>query len=364
MNQVREHNERAKAEDAALAAHARTAVGRAGTPSDGPTSLPSLLESESQSGSNNVQQFEMNRVDTTLADVFQLLSLFFLTIGKVRSAPATYCQLAAMQKLLDHMKESGVYTKVDLQPFKSRLAELKATIMAEVDLVQPGELDMPHPPAAPGTVAASILNEDPEAHAALTKLLLRKHDKCESRLVELLSSLQTISVDLVPLHQRLVTLRRQLIAIGSKGLKVNKTELDTVADELRKIEQSRRDGKFVVDGEIPTQGQAILSGLLEETFDILQEIHSREEEVAPQLKPIFERLTDMRAQLEKLTLTHRWTLRETDLYNFQVSLQEIDRLRVDGKFVDAEGNKPHGQRVRFTFTLHRAYIWLSLGCLF
>ena len=38
----------------------------------------------------------MNRVDTTLADVFQLLSLFFLTIGKSRSAPATYCQLATM----------------------------------------------------------------------------------------------------------------------------------------------------------------------------------------------------------------------------------------------------------------------------
>jgi hypothetical protein len=38
-----------------------------------------------------------NRVDTTLKDVFQLLSLFFLTIGKSREAPATLCQLAAMK---------------------------------------------------------------------------------------------------------------------------------------------------------------------------------------------------------------------------------------------------------------------------
>lgn len=38
-----------------------------------------------------------NRLDTTLADVFNLLSLFFLTIGKTNEAPATYSQLASMR---------------------------------------------------------------------------------------------------------------------------------------------------------------------------------------------------------------------------------------------------------------------------
>lgn len=38
---------------------------------------------------------EPNRVDTILADVFALLSLFFLTIGKSRETPATYCQIVA-----------------------------------------------------------------------------------------------------------------------------------------------------------------------------------------------------------------------------------------------------------------------------
>ncbi|TCD67600.1 hypothetical protein EIP91_012230 [Steccherinum ochraceum] len=40
-----------------------------------------------------------NRLDTTLADVFNLLSLFFLTIGKTRECPATYCQIASMRRL-------------------------------------------------------------------------------------------------------------------------------------------------------------------------------------------------------------------------------------------------------------------------
>lgn len=40
---------------------------------------------------------EPNRVDTIIADVFGLLSLFFLTIGKSRETPATYSQIASMR---------------------------------------------------------------------------------------------------------------------------------------------------------------------------------------------------------------------------------------------------------------------------
>ena len=44
-------------------------------------------------------------------------------------------------------------------------------------------------------------------------------------------------------------------------------------------------------------------------------------------------------------MTHRWSLRETDLWNYSLSLQEIDNMRIEGKFVDAEGNRPDGQYV-------------------
>ncbi len=40
---------------------------------------------------------ESNRVDQVLNDVFGLLSLFFLTIGKVRESPGTFCQIASMR---------------------------------------------------------------------------------------------------------------------------------------------------------------------------------------------------------------------------------------------------------------------------
>lgn len=145
-----------------------------------------------------------------------------------------------------------------------------------------------------------------------------------------------LSVELVPIHQRLVSIRRQLVAIAAK-LKPSKAEVKPLVEELRKIDSSRVDGKFLGPGgsSVPT-GQAILVGLLEECFEICQDIRAREGEdnVAAPLRPIWERLAEMRAQLERLRvysvftwlpsryayfgrfteLTHRWTLRETDLY--------------------------------------------------
>jgi hypothetical protein len=52
-----------------------------------------------------------NRLDTALADVFNLLSLFFLTIGKTREIPAIYCQLVSIRVrlilLLFYLEKDG-----------------------------------------------------------------------------------------------------------------------------------------------------------------------------------------------------------------------------------------------------------------
>jgi hypothetical protein len=93
--------------------------------------------------------------------------------------------------------------------------------------------------------------------------------------------------------------------------------------------------------------QALCSSLLEECFEIAQEIKADEESkyVATSLKPIYDRLSAIRSELESLVLTHRWSLRETDLWNYSLSLQEIDKMRIEGKFVDSDGNRPPGQYV-------------------
>ncbi|KAF9054443.1 hypothetical protein BJ165DRAFT_1382078 [Panaeolus papilionaceus] len=270
-----------------------------------------------------------NRLDTTLADVFSLLSLFYLTIGKTRDAPATYSQIASMRQILNHMNESAVYNETDLAPFHKRLADLRHIIQSDAESSK-------HP-------------------KAITKLLDRQLNECDMIVKQLQDSLSVLSPELVPVHQRLVTIRRQLVALAAKEGS-QKAELKPLQEELRRIDSTRVDGKFLGPGGVVPASQAICSSLLEECFDIAQEIKAHEDSknVASSLKPIYDRLTEIRAELESLVLTHRWSLRETDLWNYSLSLQEIDKMRVEGKFVDSEGSRPPGQYV-LLYLLRRCY---------
>ncbi|KAL0953397.1 hypothetical protein HGRIS_004636 [Hohenbuehelia grisea] len=270
-----------------------------------------------------------NRVDTTLADVFSLLSLFYLTIGKTRDAPATYSQIASMRQILNHMNESAVYNESDLAPFNRRLKDLRSIVQHDAESNKHGQ--------------------------ALTKLLERQLNECDTILRSLEDSLKVLSPELIPIHERLVTIRRQLVALAAKEGS-HKAELKPIQEELRRIDSKRVDGKFLGPGGIVPASQAICSSQLEECFDIAQEIKALEDSknVATSLKPIYDRLAEIRAELENLVLTHRWSLRETDLWNYSLSLQEIDKMRIDGKFVDSEGNRPGGQYV-LLYILRRCY---------
>ncbi|TFK74944.1 hypothetical protein BDN72DRAFT_955296 [Pluteus cervinus] len=281
-----------------------------------------------------------NRLDTTLADVFSLLSLFYLTIGKTKDMPATYCQIASMRQILNHMNESAVYNESDLLPFRRRLGELRQIIQVDVE---------------------STTGKNPKP---LVELLGRQLSECEAIVSQLDSSLSVLSPELHPIHQRLVKIRRQLVALAAKEGS-HKAELKPFQEELRflplrvggvSLEATRVDGKFMGPGGVVPASQAICTSLLEECFDITQEIKAQEDSknVASSLKPIYDRLSDMRSELESLVLTHRWSLRETDLWNYSLSLQEIDKMRIDGKFVDSEGNRPPGQYV-LLYLLRRCY---------
>ncbi|KAG2150258.1 uncharacterized protein EDB93DRAFT_1142463 [Suillus bovinus] len=270
-----------------------------------------------------------NRVDTTLADVFSLLSLCYLTLGRTKECPAVYSQLASIRQLLRHMEESGVYNESDLAPFQRRLSELRHIVQQDAES-----------------------SKHPEA---MTKLLERQFNECDVIMRSLQDSLSVLSVELVPIHERLVTIRRQLVALAAKEGS-HKAEIKSLAEELRKIDSKRVDGKFLGPGGIMPSSQALCTSLIEECFDILQQIKAQDESknVASSLKPIHDRLNELRAELENLVLTHRWSLRETDLYNYSMSLHEIDKMRIDGKFVDTEGNRPPGQYV-LLYLLRRCY---------
>lgn len=116
----------------------------------------------------------------------QLLSLFYLVLGKSRESPATFCMLVTMKRLLTHRKqqphtqnlapaltqlqpypvtESGIYTEPDLLPFQARLAELKVII----------EDGRPKPGIGPTQPQSNVADVREEVMATL---LLRKWNDC------------------------------------------------------------------------------------------------------------------------------------------------------------------------------------------
>ncbi|PKI86031.1 hypothetical protein MVES_000141 [Malassezia vespertilionis] len=281
---------------------------------------------ESNASSGGVTK--STRVDTMLVDVFYLLSLFFITVGRSRECPAMYSQIGCMKQLLDHFDESAVYTEADLKPFASRIDELR-------EIVKHDERENKHPPQ-------------------LTKLIMRKLNACQQVLSQLQNRLSVLSVELLPIHQKLIHIRRQLFAAAAKP-KPAKADIKQLLEELRKIDAKRVDGKFLGPGgsSVP-EGQEVLAGLLESCFDFSNDILVRNGTVSSTLLPIYDRLIDTKQQLEHLEQRHRWTLRETDLWTYHLTLKDVDRLRVNGKFVDNEGKQPEGQQL-LLYLLRRCY---------
>lgn len=77
---------------------------------------------------------------------------------------------------------------------------------------------------------------------------------------------------------------------------------------------------------------------------------SRKGEIPEAFQDKYVVLVDIRNKLEKLSLTQAWSLRETDLYDYQRQLDKIDESRIDSNFVDGKGNFAdlYVQRVRLS----------------
>lgn len=77
----------------------------------------------------------------------------------------------------------------------------------------------------------------------------------------------------------------------------------------------------------------------------------REGKIDERFREQYERLLEIRNQLDRLSVTQAWSLRETDLFVYQRKLDRIDEARVNGNFVDAEGQPAdlHAQRVSIFF---------------
>lgn len=131
---------------------------------------------------------EQNRVDTVLDDCFRLISLFFLTIGRNREAPAIYSCVATVKRLLDHLKEAAFYLPADLRSISDHLDKWQQTI-------ERGK------------------NEHSEH---LLTLLQARIDLCKVTLMELKAPLKNLDEKDMRTYEKLVSILRSLSACNAR----------------------------------------------------------------------------------------------------------------------------------------------------
>ncbi|KAI8376964.1 hypothetical protein BD560DRAFT_482310 [Blakeslea trispora] len=261
-----------------------------------------------------------NRLNDVLDDIMALLSLFFMSLGRNRESPAVYVQLVTVERYLDQLSHMGIYTDTILLENQDRLKDIENILFAD------------------------------SSGSCFVELLKHKLKMCKETLSLLLLNVQDVSESLKPLHEELVDLRRKLSLLAQKPNGYTASEVDQIQEKLREYDNTK-----IELFKANPKGKELIEGLLEQLHEESQDMKASTNSVSESLAPIVERLKQIKTQLERLALTHKWTLRETDLYTFHLQLQEVEKLRRDGKFKDPSSDTvPEGQAV-VNFLLRGCY---------
>ncbi|KAK4680433.1 hypothetical protein QC764_213090 [Podospora pseudoanserina] len=250
-----------------------------------------------------------NRLDKVLESCFQLISLFFMTIGRTTDVPAAYALTSTVKRLLDHLTEAGLFSPKDLDSLSDTL----------------GRLD------------GILKNANAQHSPYLVELLSKREELCKTMLTKLREKLDELDKPLQAIYERLISIMRSMSLANTKT-KFATSEVQKLQAKLKEIEESRVDGKFVDEEGNEIRGSDLVSALLARCLRWSDIVLERKGQIPEAFRTKYEILTGVRNDLEKLSITQAWSLRETDLYDFQRELDKIDESRVDGNWVDDEGN--------------------------
>jgi hypothetical protein len=266
-----------------------------------------------------------------LDDCFQLISLAYLTVGKNHEPPAVYSYISTIKRLLDHLKEATFYSQKDLEALDKNLQDCRR-------YVERGR-------------------EEYSPH--LLTLLDARIKVCEETLAELKLNLSELTPELTPKWEKLVSILRSLCGCNARS-KFPHDEVEEYSEELNKLDEELKEygirayetegtteeklAEMVDKMQLATEhpepapdAKTLIGTLLRRNLLWVTLIKQKQGRIAPAFKDTYDKLLSIRNKLEKLTLTQAWSLRETDLWDFQRQLDRIDEARVDGNFVDALG---------------------------
>ncbi|KAG7706173.1 hypothetical protein KL914_003068 [Ogataea haglerorum] len=260
-----------------------------------------------------------NKVDILVDEIFQLLSLCFVTCGLKNTAPATYASLSTVQRLLEHLNENEIYTHQDLDPIRDRLDEI-----------------------------AKIVNSDETTSSEELSLLKSKLEQSYKEYRVLEDKINKLPKNVQRIMDRLITLKYRILEVITSDDAANRDDLKVFSNQLEQIQLAC---ELEFSKEEHPKGEGVLKGLIDDCHYLIQDMKIGEDMVSPELADIYNQLEKLKSTLENLLVTRRWVLRTTDIFNYQRTLNQIDKLRVDGYF----GKKELRGQAVLLYLLRRCY---------
>ncbi|RKP32389.1 hypothetical protein METBISCDRAFT_25630 [Metschnikowia bicuspidata] len=308
-----------------------------------------------------------NLTDVLIDDVWQLLSLCFMTCGLTKFAPATYLSLTTVYKLLSHLKECQVFTIDDLRPIRARLDEISGIITNSDDQ------NADHAPS-----------EGPNHRREETLLLRNKLAKCMQVYQELEDAFHRIPPDLNPVYAGLILVRKDILnylSLQDKNPASSVAKINELKAVLKAIEDKRDSSGHFASSAPEEQlrvAQNILNNLLDDCHNLLNDLDIQNDndisikfklltlgdaascDIFKGFKTSYEELISLKQTLDNLLVTRRWTMRETDLYNYQQALKRIEETRLQlnqdlGTVDPAAARKMKHAQLLVLYLLRRCY---------
>ena len=255
----------------------------------------------------------INNVDVLIDEIFQLLSLCFVTCGLSNTAPATYASLSTVQRLLEHLNESSIYTPHDLKPINDRLNEISKIIDQTKN----------------NSNSNSLNNNEISTEISL---LNKKLNICYNEYNFMMDKTSDLSNDVQSLMDNLLDIKYNLFKLITENIH-DDMQINQLSYKLNNC-QIKAEEIFSNDENL--KGSGIIKGLIDNCSNYLNDLHLGIDRVDPNLTSIYEKLLNLKSILENLLLTKRWTLRTTDIFNYQKQLVEIDNSRINGYFINKD----------------------------
>ena len=177
---------------------------------------------------------EQNRVDRVLEDCFQLISLFYMTIGRNNEAPASYAMSSTMKRLLEHLREVGFYSYKDLESICKRIEVMRENLHRGRDTYSP----------------------------QLITLLSNRLDANQVILDELKAKIPNLCDRMSPVYEKLVSILRSMAAANTR-CNFPRNEVLDFKRQLEEMQSSVVDGKYVTESGAVPKNQEVVVSLLE-----------------------------------------------------------------------------------------------------